>query len=143
MQQKVIVRVMRHFEATREQVFDAWLDPDTARKFLFASPDGHMVRADIEPFVGGTFRITDHRGNEDVDHVGTYIEISRPRRLVFSLSLPKLKAVSTRVTIDLTVQDRGCEVALTHDGVPANFAGQMEESWNQILYVLAHTLFYG
>ena len=59
-----------------------------------------MVRVDIDARVGGSFNIT-RRDGEDVEHVGTYLEIDRPRRLVFTFGVPKFSAQVTRVRIDL------------------------------------------
>ena len=40
------VQVTRTFDASPERVFDAWLNPEMARRFLFATPTGqiHDVR---------------------------------------------------------------------------------------------------
>ncbi len=38
------VRVTREFNFPPERVFDAWLDPKTAGKWLFATPIGKMMR---------------------------------------------------------------------------------------------------
>jgi len=47
----VVVRVVRRYDAPSDRVFDAWLDPSTARRFLFGIPTGEIVRAEIEPRV--------------------------------------------------------------------------------------------
>ncbi len=73
----------RRFDFPIERVFDAWLDPSKASKFLFVTPTGKMVRVEIDARVGGSFNITRCDG-EDIEHIGTYLEIDRPRRLVFS-----------------------------------------------------------
>src|SRR5919107_5527696 len=97
--------------------FDAWLDPDKARTFLFATPSGEMVRADIDKRVGGAFRLVDRRDGQDVEHTGTYLEIDRPRRLVFTFAVPKYSSVYTQVTVDIISEGSGCTLTLTHEGV--------------------------
>ena len=84
----VTVRVTRRFSASPERVFDAWLDPAKARTFLFATKTGEMVKAETDPRVGGRFTFTDRRDGVDVDHMGEYLTIDRPRKLVFTFVVP-------------------------------------------------------
>jgi activator of Hsp90 ATPase-like protein len=42
------LQVTRHFDASSQRVFDAWIDPATAGKWLFATPTGQMVRVEID-----------------------------------------------------------------------------------------------
>jgi uncharacterized protein YndB with AHSA1/START domain len=131
------VRITRRFDASIERVFDAWLDPEKAGKWLFATPTGKMVRVEIDARVGGSFVFTDRRDNEDVEHVGTYLEIDRPRRLVFSFAVPKYSKLFTRVSIDLKPLPTGCELTLTHEGVLAEWLDSSREGWGKILDALA------
>jgi len=76
----VSLTVSRKFDAAPEAVFDAWLDPNRASRFLFATPDGQMIRAEIDARVGGKFCFVDRRpGMGDVEHVGEYLEIDDGR----------------------------------------------------------------
>jgi len=134
------VRVTRRFTASPERVFDAWLDPDKARKFLFATPHGGMVRADVDPRVGGQFTFTDRRDGVDVVHTGEYLEIDRPRRLVFTFAVPQYSPVVTTVTIEITALDGGCELTLIHDGVLPEYESRTQEGWGKILAGLAAAL---
>ena len=131
------VRVKHRFTASPERVFDAWLDPERARRFLFATPTGQMVQAETDPRVGGRFTFTDRRDGLDVVHTGEYLEIDRPRRLVFTFGVPTYSPVMTEVTIEIVPLDDGCELTLTHEGVPPEYAERNVEGWTRILAALA------
>ena len=81
----VKVRVTRRFSTSPERVFDAWLDPEKAGRFLYATKEGEMVQVEIDARVGGRYSIVERRDGQDVEHTGEYLEIDRPRRLVFTL----------------------------------------------------------
>ena len=135
--QSVTVRVARSFTTSAEHVFDAWLDPGKAGKWLFATPTGTMVRVEIDARVGGEFNFTDRRNGEDVEHVGRYLEIDRPRRLVFEFAVPKYSKIKTRVTIEIASTGSGCELALTHDGVLPEYQNATTNGWTTLLGSLA------
>lgn len=132
------IRVTRHFDYPPERVFDAWLDPQKARKFLFATESGEMVRADIDARVGGAFNMTDRRGGKDAAHTGTYLEIDRPRRLVFTFSVTGFERNMDRVTIEIVPSAGGCDLTLTHDMNPdfKEFADRARGGWTTMLDTL-------
>ena len=136
----VSVQVTRRFDASAERVFDAWLDPATAGKWLFATKTGQMVRVEIDPRVRGSFTIVDRRDGEDVEHTGEYLEIDRPRRLVFAFRVPKYSQVTTRVSVDIVPLESGCQLTLTHEGVLPDYVSRTESGWGTILDALAETL---
>jgi uncharacterized protein YndB with AHSA1/START domain len=139
---RVNVRVTRRFASPPERVFDAWLDPASARKWLFATPTGRMVRAEIDPRVGGVYLLVDRRDGEDVAHTGRYLEIDRPRRLAFTFMVEKYSQHADPVTVDVAPLATGCELTLTHGMRPelAEYATRTEEGWAGILDKLAETL---
>jgi uncharacterized protein YndB with AHSA1/START domain len=134
------ITITRRFDHPIERVFDAWLDPAKACKFLFATPTGQMVRVEIDARVGGAFNITERRDGEDVEHVGSYLEINRPRRLVFSFGVPKYSKLMTRVSIDLQPLPSGCELTLTQEGTPLEWVEASREGWGKIVDGLATSL---
>jgi uncharacterized protein YndB with AHSA1/START domain len=127
--------VTHTYDAAPERVFDAWLDPAIARRFLFATPTGEMIRAETDPRVGGTFTFVDRRPEMgDVLHTGEYLELDRPRRLAFTFGVPQFNPDFTRVTLDFEpTPGGGCHVTLTHSDVPAEWADRSKEGWGMIL----------
>jgi uncharacterized protein YndB with AHSA1/START domain len=134
------VRVTRHFDATAERVFDAWLDPKSAGKWLFATPTGQMVRVQIDARVGGAFVFVDRRNGEDFEHHGEYLEISRPNRLVFRFVVPKFSSNYTRVAVDIVAATSGCDLALVHESLLPAYEQRVESGWQAILDALGASL---
>ena len=147
----ITVQVKRRFNASCERVFDAWLDPRLAKQFLFATDTGTVVQCDIDARVGGKFTIVDRRprddgspGTQDTLHTGAYLEVDRPRRLVFTFAVPQYSEESTTVALDIVAQDDGCELTLTHDMGTSDVARQWrdrtEEGWGKILDAASRAL---
>ncbi|MES2632472.1 MAG: SRPBCC domain-containing protein [Pseudomonadota bacterium] len=117
-----IVRVTHRYNLPAERVFDAWITPATAARFLFATRTGNVLHCEIDAQVGGEFLVTDRRptadGDEsflDAQHRGTYIEIDRPSRLVFDFSVEPYSGSPTRVALDfVTLGPTICDIVLTH-----------------------------
>ncbi len=131
---KTRVAVTHRYAAAPERVFDAFLNPAIARRFLFATATGEMIEATIEPRVGGAFAFTDRRPDMgDVRHVGEYLEIDRPRRLVFTFGVPQFNPDMTTVTIDIAPDGEGCVLTLTNEGVLAEYAERNHDGWSRIL----------
>src|SRR6476660_1212428 len=106
-----IVRAQRAYACTAETIYDAWLDPDIARHFLFGTPGGEVIRCDIEPGVNGRLVVVDRRPMEagggaflDVEHAGRFLQLDRPRRIAFSFSLPQFQSHDSTVVIDIEPQ---------------------------------------
>jgi uncharacterized protein YndB with AHSA1/START domain len=136
----VTARITHRYTQSPERVFDAWLDRDKAGKFLFATPTGTMVTVEIDPRVGGKYRFVDRRDGIDIEHVGEYLEIERPRRLVFTLAVPKHSYEKTRVSIDIVPRADGCELTLVHEGVLPEYEEQTKTGWADILKGVARTI---
>lgn len=133
---KTQVRVTRPFPFPAERVFDAWLDPKSAAKWLFATSEGEMVRAEIDPRVGGRYTFVDRRNGKEVEHAGEYLEIDRPRRLVFTFGVPKHSAEFERVTVDISPRGTGCELTLTTE-TTREFSHRSQFGWSRMMENLA------
>lgn len=132
------IQVTHRFHASAERVYDAFFDPEKAAKFLFSTPAGRLVRCEIDARVGGRFVIVDRRGSEEVEHVGRYLELTRPTRIVFAFSVPKYSSDEDTVVIDIEPRGSGCELTLTHEmnAKYAEFAPRTKAGWSKMVEVL-------
>src|SRR5258708_31749512 len=132
----VIVTVTQRFSAPAERVFDAWLDTALIGRWMFgpALRDEEVLRIATDPHVGGAFSFLVGRQGQEIDHVGKYLEIDRPRRLVFTWAIAPASIepdVASRVIVAITPVGSGCELVLTHEMQPewADYAGLVTEGW--------------
>ncbi|MGH9346205.1 MAG: SRPBCC family protein [Vicinamibacterales bacterium] len=129
----VMAVVTRRFDASAERVFDAWLDPAQIRQW-FGPGLGEMTRVETDPRAGGTFWIEQRRPEGDAPHTGEYLQIVRPRQLVFTWRTPPVEDTST-VRVYITRLAGGCEVSVMHE-IPAvwkDYLPRVEAGWNAML----------
>jgi uncharacterized protein YndB with AHSA1/START domain len=134
----VEVRITQRYGAPADSVFDAWIDPAIAGKWLFATAWRPMSRVEIDARPGGSFRFVDRR--DRTEYTGEYVEIIPPRRLVFRLFMENSPRVVTRVTSEIVPLKTGCELRLVHENVPPGYASRTEGRWTGMLYGLGETL---
>jgi len=139
-QRPAAIRITRRFSAPSEQVFDAWLDPEVAGRWLFATASRPMTHVEIDARVEGAFCFADRRDGEIIEYSGEYIEIVPHRRLAFTLSMEDHWYITTRVTVEITALKTGSELTLVHEDVPPHYADHTEARWTGILYGLGATL---
>lgn len=137
----VEVRVVRRFTVPAERVFDAWLTPRLLGQWMFgpAVREEKILRLDIDPRVGGQFSMLVERNGQPIDHVGTYLEIDRPRRLAFTWGIRgESDGDASRVRIDIAPAEAGCELTLVHSLPPrwAEYAQRTQHGWSTMLDAL-------
>ena len=133
------VRVDARYDQPPQCVFNAWLDPDIAREWLFATATQPLAQVEIDPRVGGSFRFVERR-ERGGEHRGAFVEITAPRRLVFSLGLADCPRAITRVTVDMKPRGPECALSLAHEHVPLDLVQRVETRWIGMLYGLGVTL---
>jgi len=130
----------RSLEAPREEVFQAWTDPDEIKKW-FAPGPAFVPEASVELRVGGRYRIAMRDETNNSSHVatGVYREIKPPERLVFTWSWEgDPQSGEMLVTVELREQGKGTELVLTHELFTTVESKQRhEEGWIGCLDKLA------
>jgi uncharacterized protein YndB with AHSA1/START domain len=129
MQTLVVRRLIR---APREVVFAAWLEPASLAKWMRPG-DVTAVTAEVDPRVGGRFRIVMTHGRGDGEHHGEYLEIERPSRLVFTWISSNTDNLPTVVTVEFLDRGTDTEIVLTHRGLPPNKIDAHETGWTEIM----------
>jgi uncharacterized protein YndB with AHSA1/START domain len=133
--------VRREIAAGAEDLFDAWLDARSLGSWL--RPSGiRETRAETDPRVGGTFRIVMVDDESSLVHTGTYREIDRPRRLVFTWSSPATRFRDSIVTVTFEPSSNSSTVVEIHQvGLPDEEARASHDGgWSDVLRELDRTI---
>lgn len=127
--------INRRIAASPERVFDAWLNSKQMETWM---APGHMNATAIvstQPIERGRFRIDIVGPDKQLyRHTGSYLEIDRPRRLVFTWVSEGVGHHETIVQVDLArLEDNGTEMRLTHTGLPTEeHAEEHERGWGEL-----------
>lgn len=124
--------VRRLIPVPREQVFAAWLDPVSLAQWMApGSVTGATV--ELDPRVGGAFRIVMHHGQGHEEHRGAYLAIEPPSLLSFTWISAHTNYQSTVVTVELKAQGNGTELTLTHRRLPPAEVDAHRRGWSDIV----------
>lgn len=130
-----MVKVCREFDFEIERVFDAWVDEENLGQWLFGTPEGTDKVSEVDARVGGNFKIGERRGDEMGIHVGTFHEIDRPNRIVFSYFMEGANDdAPSNVIVEFEKTENGCRVSVTHemDDIWSEYEASAINGWNMI-----------
>jgi uncharacterized protein YndB with AHSA1/START domain len=111
------IRLTHAFTASAERVFDVWLSPDKAARWLVAGAVEQVSRVEIDARVGGSIRFVARRAGRSVEYSGEYLEIRRPHRLCFTIR-DSASANTVRVTVRIEPRNAGCFMSLMSEIEP-------------------------
>src|SRR5690242_14564601 len=87
----------RTFASAREQGFRAWTERQALQQWFRPMGKGVTI-SKLELWVGGSFRFDLEDGSDAI--VGTYLEIVRPEKLIFTWSNGVTRGEETVVTVE-------------------------------------------
>lgn len=145
MSSKPTAVAIQTFLVSPARVYDAILEPDMISRFMFGPllRNEEILHIRNEPRIGGKFSYKVRRGEHAIDHVGTFLEVDRPRRIVFTWSVAgESDEDGSVVSIDISPTDEGCSVRFSHEMPPewADFIDRSRDAWKKMLSVLATLL---
>jgi len=134
----LICNVNRVINAPIDKVFDAWLNPQLLSRFMLPMPGMPQPRTEVDAREGGRFTIYMDVGEEIIPHSGTYLELNRPNRLVFSWASP-FSTDGSSVSLDFTMVDSSnTRIELTHVRfIDEETRSNHEAGWGNILGALS------
>jgi uncharacterized protein YndB with AHSA1/START domain len=129
---EVVIR--RQIQATRQELFDAWTDPEGMREWMCP---GNIVSADVQMDlrVGGHLVIVMRGPAESFEHRGEFTIIDRPSKLAFTWIAKSTDLHPTLVTVEFfEVTATESELVLTHLEIPRKeVSDQYQGGWRQIV----------
>lgn len=146
---KTEARVVHRFAASADRVFDAWLEPKLVETWMRMALQklglsGDIRRIEIVPEVGGKFTFSDVRSEGEAVHWGTYLEIEKPNKLVFTWFTSEKDEAEDISVVTLTVEPGGdgCIATITHEMEAewVEFVPQTEQGWRIMLEQIEHLL---
>lgn len=133
------VVVTRRFDAPLERVFDAWICPAIAEKWLFTTKTSTAVY-ELDVQAGGPYTITRKRGGKEYVAVGEYVEVNRPRRLVFTFAMPQFAANYDTIAVDIEPDGDGSLLTLTHSCLRPGYEKSTLKGWEKMFDALTAAL---
>ena len=134
---------VQHFNVSPQRVYEAILDVDMISRFMFGPllREEEILHIENDPQVGGEFSYKVRRGENEIDHVGRFIELTPPKRIVFTWGIAGHDGASV-VFIDIVPSAEGCTVTLTHEMTPdsIDFVDRARGAWEKMLGVLSTLL---
>lgn len=129
----------RIYSADIETVFNALIDPETVKRWMYG-PDTTVVDFVLQPEIGGRFFLLMRGQDREWPHEGKITHFERPNRLAYTWLSPSTKGRETHVDITLTAIEVGkTELVLVHTALPDTYAA-FDQGWAELLVNLGVTL---
>ena len=117
------LRLERTYEASPEEVFDAWTNPEVLRRWWASEPAFTTPVAEVDLRVGGGYRLSMESPAGALHTVrGEYREVSRPDRLVYTWAWEEEDGSTgheSTVTVSFRRAGESTTVVIEHTDLPS------------------------
>jgi uncharacterized protein YndB with AHSA1/START domain len=115
------LRIERSFQASAEEVFDAWTSPEVMRRWFHCGPDWQTPVAEVDLKVGGAVRIVMRRPDgRQSGAQGEYTVIDRPHRLVMTWTFDDVPTNEQLVELTFEESEGTTTVVLTNRDISSD-----------------------
>jgi len=147
--QEIALELEHRYAAPREQVFEAWTNPEVLKRWWAATPTWETPLAEVDAREGGSYRLSMRTDEGDVHTVrGEFKEVSPPERIAYTWSWEEgpepamAGSESTRVVVELAEDGEGTLVKLTHTGFANEQIRELHvQGWEAVLANLGRSVF--
>ena len=147
--QELTLVLSRRYAASREEVFDAWINPDVLRRWWAAAPTWQTPLAEVDAREGGTYRLSMQTDAGEIHTVsGEFTEVRPPERLAYTWAWEEgpdaamAGSERTLVVVDFVEDAGGTLVKLTHSGFSnEDIRGMHVRGWEAVLANLERAVF--
>jgi|GEM_PF-181738 len=130
------ISITRFIHSDTETLFDYWLEPEKIKTWIFPASTDTIDTIKTDPKVGGAFSFIILRNGEKIEHLGEYLEIDNPKKLVFTWAVADEEG-SDRVELELTPAGSGSvtKITLTTELHPdwVEYAAPTKKAWGSML----------
>jgi uncharacterized protein YndB with AHSA1/START domain len=130
------VRMERTFQASAQEVFDAWTSVEVLKRWWHAEHEWETPHAEVDLRLGGAIRLIMRNPEDGAEYGGRgeFVTIEAPRRLVFTWGWD-YEDESKRQLIEVELIEHGdsTTVVLTHSGLPATETDEYVDGWQKSL----------
>lgn len=137
-----VVRIERTFDASAEDVFDAWTSPDVMRRWLHCGADWETPLAEVDLRVGGKVRVVMRKPDgTEAQMQGEYTLIDRPHRLMMTWTFDDDPSNEQLIELSFSESEGSTRVLLVNNGISTDERrdGQ-DEGWRECLDQLERLL---
>ena len=129
------LRLSCHFKASPERVFEAWTNPAHIAKWFHPEDNVYCNEAEVDPQLGGKYRIVLTTPKGPVAAFGDYTIFDRPTQLQMNWQWDhEGQSYISRLNLDMKPSGDGTDFTMTHDRFVDEEARDMhQQGWTGCL----------
>jgi uncharacterized protein YndB with AHSA1/START domain len=117
-EQGEVVRIERNYDATAEEVFDAWTNPEVIKRWFIPGDGWQEPSAEVELRVGGRFSVVmrDPEG-QPIEAGGEFTLVERPHRLAYTWTFEDDPSNEQLIELEFTERDGVTTVVFVNSNI--------------------------